>query len=228
MTKQFLDFTELEAQDEKAPIWALNNAHATHVGSPGDVVVGVPKINGSKVDSLHLPQTWLPCLLTAQISRTQLIAASEFRNAVLSGLIKPITVEYAELLNGQDGAAEERDRLEEQKRNIRTVTAARGINADLVDVQIVGDVTSNPGATVHGEGGKPPETAEQAQEEVEASLFDTFVERIREEDDVAAMNRIRSRGSLKGSQIKQLLAVCASKPKTTKLLKEALASRKAA
>ncbi len=210
---KFLEISDLEAGNDKEPIWALNNGPHSDIRSPGEIVVGIPKINGSKSDALHLPQTWLPICLTDQISRLQLLASTEFRNAVNSGLVKLISTAYAKELLEQEGAAEEKSRLAEQKQNIRSATANRAINPDLVSVS--------------GTDGKPTEevsaNTQQDEDDLDTS-FIAFLDVIREKTDIEAMNVIRNRGSLKAKQIKRLIEVCIEKPKTREFLESVLRS----
>jgi hypothetical protein len=207
---RYMTISELEAGSETAPIWALNGSAESDAGQVGDVQVGIPKINGSKIDPLFLPQTWLPQCLTDQIPRRQLLQATEFRQAVHKNLIVLITQAYADTLLAGEGAQEEKERLIEQKRHIREATAARSItqsNADIINTSEISDAA--------------PMRTERNPNEFEPSFL-LFAENLQLKSDIEALNLIRGRGKVTRREVEHLVHLLHDKPKTVKTLKARL------
>ncbi len=203
-----LSISEVEQGDLNQPIWALNGSADSSVGQKGDVVVGVPKLNGSKVDALKLPQTWLPVCLTDQIPRAQLLASSEFRTAVGRKLIRLIPEEYAKQLKEQDGAEEEQDRLDAFEREIRQATATRAIQSDNVSVISTSELE---------------DTMEEAPDPHALSAnFLMFAEHLEPKNDIDSLNAVRNRGSFKPQELRHLLKAVSDKPKTGDFVKRLL------
>ena len=88
-----ITIASLEEGDHTKAIWALNGSANSAARQAGEVHIGIPKRNGTKVDDLFLPMTWLPIRITDQIPRAQLLESSEFRNAVNNGLLTLISEE---------------------------------------------------------------------------------------------------------------------------------------
>ena len=216
MSANHLTIDDLESGDVRSVIWALNGAVQSDVGRPGDVHVGIPKINGSKIDPLFLPQTWLPQRLTDQIPRAQLLAASEFRQAVNRELIVLITPEYAKKLLARDGADEEKTRLLDLKKTIKEATAARSVTqanteivstSDLDDARHVGDEADRP-----------------AKNALDPS-FELFANNLVAKSDIEAMNIIRGRGKATRLEVKHLIHILHDKPKTLAMLNARITSK---
>lgn len=207
MSSKYQTISELEQGDPKDPIWALNGSGESELAQPGDVHVGIPKINGSKIDNLHLAQTWLPICLTDQIPRAQLLAASEFRNAVNNKLLILVTPEFAKEVLNQDGADEEVERLQEMKRHVREATAHRSIadsGAEVISTQEISD---------------PKETV--ASTELDPG-FIMFTNNLETKSDIEALNLIRGRGKFSGRELKHLLKELHDKPKVKEFIKSKL------
>jgi hypothetical protein len=207
VSSKYLTIEDLETGIPTDPIWALNGSAESDAGQVGDVHIGVPKLNGSKIDPLFVPQTWLPSRLTDQISRAQLLAASEFRQAVNRSLIVIISDEYAKKLLAGDGADEEKDRLTQQKRTVREATAARSItqsNTDIINTSELEDEASKP-------------TTRPA-DEMDPS-FEMFANNLKSKTDVEAMNLIRSRGKVTRKEVAYLVKELHDKEKTVAMLK---------
>jgi hypothetical protein len=210
--KKYLSISELEQGDARAPIWAINGSANSKVGMTGEIHVGIPKLNGTKVDALYLAQTWLPQCLTDQIPRGQLLESSEFRNAVVSGLIILVTPEYAEDLNSQEGAAEERQSLNARERQIREALGARTITSSGAEIVNTSDLTDRSTLTTE----KP----------ALSDAFMAFVSSLETRTDIEALNALRSRGSTSRREVKHLVANLRDKPKTVKFLKDKLEASK--
>ena len=206
---KYLTISALEQGEQSKPIWALNGSAESEVGQPGEVHVGIPKINGSKIDDLHLPQTWLPTNLTDQIPRNQLLASSEFRNAVNNRVITLISEDFAADILAQDGVEEERDRLMDMKRAVREATAARSIQ------QSGADVISTSELRDAAEG----ITQQQDPNEL-APGFLMFVQNLESKSDIESLNLIRARQKFTGRELDHLLSQLHDKPKTIAFIRE--------
>ena len=198
-----LSIAEVEQQPANTPIWGVNTAPDSEIGVAGEIHISIPKVNGTKSDSLHIPQTWLAIELTASIPRAQLLAASEFRSALQSQLLTLVDAKTAARINSQDGAEEERQRLIEFRRHIRTAGAARTISQGAGEVKMV----SAP--MVDDDSGEKVE--------VKAALSDSFLmfaERIANQSDIEALNAIRSRKTFTRKEILHLKKTLIDKPKS--------------
>lgn len=209
---KYLTISDLEQQEGNHPIWSLNGSSQSEIGQAGDVHVGIPKINGSgKLDSLYLPQTFLPLNITEQIPRAQLMASSEFRTAVNSRLLILITPEYAEELLQSDGVEDEKERLLQLRRQVREATAARSITqsgADIVNTAEIDDGSREEASNTDDKG---------------LSIgFEMFANNLQNQPDVQAMNAIRGRGRMSRREINHLMKLLHDKPKTIELLTRTL------
>lgn len=208
--KKYLTVSEIEQGEVNTPIWAINGSAQSEVGMAGEVHVGIPKLSGAKIDPMTLPQTWLAQCLTDQIPRAQLLASSEFRNAVNSGLVVLVTPAYAETINTQEGAAEEQEALTQRKRQIKEATAARSITQSGTEIL-------NSAEIIDG----------KTQEEKAAELSDaflTFAVSLTTKADIEIINALRSRAKMTRREVKHLITALVDKPKTVQFLKEKLAS----
>ena len=209
--KKYLSISELEAGNQLEPIWAINNSANSEVGQPGDVHCGIPKINGTKLDALYIPQSWLPVCLTDQIPRGQLLASSEFRNLVNSELVTLVTAEYASQIASQDGASEEKERLAEMKRAVRVATQARTISGSGAEI------ISTQELDKEDEAAKGPKELDQS--------FIMFANNLTLKSDIEALNLIRGRGKFSGLEIKNLVKTLHDKPKVVAFLKSKIEAR---
>lgn len=205
---KFVTISELEQGDDRQPIWALNGSADSEVGQPGEVHVGIPKLNGTKIDPLHLPQTWLPINLTDQIPRAQLLASSEFRNAVNNKLITLISPEFADQIGAQDGVQEERERLVEMRRAVREATAARSISQSGAEVISTSEISER--------------NREEASEKDEGPQFSPgfvmFANNLENKSDIECLNLIRSRGKFSRPELKHLIKTLHDKSKTVEFI----------
>jgi len=198
----------LEQGDQRLPIWALNGSADSDVGQAGEVHVGIPKINGTKIDALYLPQTFLPQCLTDQIPRPQLLASSEFRNAVNSKLLTLITPEFAAEILREDGVQEEQERLIAHRRTIREATAARSIVGSGAD--IINTAEMDERLADKPEAKSPTELSPQ---------FLMFAQALTLKSDGEARNMIRGRGRVSRAELDHLIHELHDKPQTVAMLK---------
>jgi hypothetical protein len=212
--KTELSMSELESAPATEPIWVLNTAVRSDVGQAGEIILGVPKINGSKIDPLHIPQTWLPIEITRMIPRGQLLAASEFRQSIENKLITPISKEYAQKILSEEGAKEERERLDELRKHIRAAGAAKTLGGapEVVMVDSETAVTT--------------EASAKKSAELDAA-FVMFAERLVGESDISALNSIRSRGRFSKKELLHLKKVLVNHPKSVAKIQERLSTIKA-
>ena len=178
--RKYQSISEIEQADDKAPVYVLNTAADTPVGSSGELFIGIPKLSGTRVDNLSIPQTWLPVAVTDQIPKQQLLASSEFRNAVNSGLITLITQEYADAILVQDGADEEKERLAAYKRAV-----ADALKASRLTDEAVSEMDK--------------ETAQFEQS------FLIFCDNLATKNDTEALNAIRTRAKFSKSEVQHII-----------------------
>jgi len=217
-TRTTVTISQLEQGNLTDPIWAVNNSVASKARQQGEVHIGIPKTNGTKLDDLFLPMTWLPICLTDQIPRKQLLDSSEFRDAVNSKVLQLITEEHAKLLLSQDGADEEAERLDERKRQIEEATAARTIQdsgAEIVSMQELAD-RAKGGASIES---NDRSVREEKESPVEPG-FAMFVETLITMPDAEALNKIRARNSAKRSEITYMLDRLRHKEKVVAFLRQ--------
>jgi hypothetical protein len=208
-----ISIASLEQGSDKDPIWVLNASANSAARQAGEVHIGIPKKNGTKVDDLYLPMTWLPIRITDQIPRAQLMESSEFRNAVNNGLMQLISSDKAMAILAEDGAQEERERLSERARQIRDATAARTIKdsgAEVVSVQELADANR----TQMGDEERDPNALDPS--------FIMFVNAIKDTADTEALNRIRGRGTFTRPEIAHMVKELKGKEKVVAFLKKAL------
>lgn len=195
-----LTIATVESQATNVPIWALNGS--AEVREAADLLITIPKLNGAKVDSLKLPSTWLPICITEQIPRAQLLAASEFRQAVNQGLVILINAKDAESMLDGEGAEEEKERLRETETRVRDALAARGIHADNVSIL--------SGAEIQSTRGAPTEIVANELDPSFVIFFDSLVAKT----DVETMNAIRTRGRFRRTEVQHMAAHLIEKPKS--------------
>lgn len=224
-----LSMSELEEQASSVPIFAINSSAESAVGRAGEILLGIPKINGTKVDPLRIAQTWLPVELTRQISRSQLLAASEFRQAIDSKLIILISAADAQKLEKQSGARHERERIAAAQTHVRTASAARTISDSTAEIS-------------RADGGQDEDdshreeshltVAQQAAAGVENTedgitpSFSMWADRLALDTDIGATNTMRSKGRFSKKELRYLLVNLPNHPKTIARIKKVLAGGK--
>lgn len=200
------------------PIWGINTAAESDLGVVGEILISIPGQNGGQPDRLMVPQTWLPQELTRVINRRRLLNSVEFRSAVDKNLIGLISVEEAERLLRQDGAAEEQEKLRERSRQIRKAGAARTLSdtktqisrADGVAVDEDDDDSGGRNKTVvidHNENTNMADLAAQGVEEAEPGVsvqFKMWADRLALTKDVLAKNDIKSRRKFSSAELRFL------------------------
>lgn len=95
---KFVDIDDIE----KTEIGAVYVINTTPPNKRSMVSFVVAKTSGNGSDRIVVPAITLPIDLTAQVTKRQLVASSEFRRAVALGFIQPITKEYYNELMSKD------------------------------------------------------------------------------------------------------------------------------
>lgn len=197
MSIKRLTIGEIEESASNEPVWALNST--ADVRAPGDLVIPIPKMNGAKVDTLKIPSTWLAVCLTEQIPKVQLLASSEFRQAVNNRFITLISAEDAKHLNSQFGADEERERLALQSRAVMDAARANGVHDD------------NPDVVNESESLDP--------------AFVVFMDSLAGKDDAQIYNQIRTRAKFTKPELKYMIRNLHDKPNTVTFVRDLLDKR---
>lgn len=210
------------------PIWVINSAASSRFQLTGQIVVSIPQPNGIKSDALVINQTWLPVDISQRFRRDRLLNATEFRAAVVNGLLTVISEKDAERMLRQEGAAEETQRLRDLEEHVRSAGAARTIGDSKVEITRtdgVDDEDENP-VEVFGVDDEPEvNVARAAKKGVEADengllpSFLMFANKLELENDLAALNAIRARAKFTRREIKYLAKTLKNKPKTLAQLK---------
>lgn len=203
-----VSIAELEKRGPKStePIWALNTAAESEIEQPAEVLLTIPKRNGSGNDPLHIPQTWLPQELTKFIPRAQLLTSTEFRQAVNSKLITLIPEVEAKRIMGQEGSEDETQRLDALRRHIRKAGSARSISDSTAEITRIGggrddddgDTNTVKTITIGGDD-EDDNVAKKALAGVENNFkgitpaFEMWVNKLNTGTDMAALNAIKAR-----------------------------------
>jgi len=227
MAIKYLGIEELETGAATDPIWAINTASSSEIGVSGEVHIGIPKINGSKIDPLHIPQTWLAIELTRTIPRSQLLHASEFRTAIDNQLIQCVSAKSAASINSQEGADEERSRLAEFRRHVRAAGAARTLGKGIGEIKMV---TVGNGADDDADGetqviGGGEDDEEDSPKKGLTAGFLTFAERLPSKSDIVVLNEIKSRRTFSRKEMVYLQTLLKDKPKTHAAISKQLKSK---
>ncbi|MGE8452004.1 MAG: hypothetical protein ACN6OP_15555 [Pseudomonadales bacterium] len=221
MAVRKLTLHEVELQDPRAPIWALNNATRSEVGLQGDILIGIPKLNGSKVDHLRIEHTWLPVELTGQIPRSQLLESSEFRQAITDRLIVIIDEDTAKRLQSKEGATSERKKLAMLRAHVKSGGAARTISDANVEISSGDRDHDQPEDTTSIDKGTRVGTRVEKIGGLEPA-FKLWADRLTSRSDLDILGELKMRGGLKRSQAKYLLGQLNSKPQSQAALKKAI------
>lgn len=211
---EYLSITTLEQQKRTDPIYVINTAPDSDVADTGEILLTIPKVNGTGSDNLTIAQTWLPQLVTAQIPRIQILNSSEFRGAVHSKLIALISEKDALRLLKSDGATEEQLKLNAAKKHVKDAGAARTIKSE---VRMIGgnkdedeEDTDNDGTKARTIVDGETSVAVQARAGVEdvekgvSAQFNMWVDKLNTLTDVGIVNEIKGRRKFSNRELKFL------------------------
>lgn len=224
---QEISITEVENQPSSFPIFALNSSAESTIGQPGQILLSIPKQNGTKSDPLRIPQTWLPVELTKQIPRAQLISSAEFRQAIENRLITLISPVDAKKLEQQEGANGERARVSATQSHLRVASAARSISDSGAEISRVDGNTDNNTEDLDA-GINVAQKAAAGVENTADGLtpsFQMWADRLTMQPDTEALNSMRVKGTFNRKELRYLLANLTSHPTTQKRIKATLARK---
>lgn len=234
-----LTIADLESGDRREPIFVLNTAPDSDIGQTGEILLSIPKRNGTGVDPLMIYQTWLPQEVTAQIPRMQILASTQFRGAMNSKLIAVISKKDADRLLAQDGADSEQARLLETRRHVRAAGAARTIadsgaeihRADGVkDTDDSEDSNNKRNISIGGDDDNVSKQAKAGVADVEPGIsakYQMWVQKLNNGSDVQAMNELKSRRAFSKNELSYLArSLNAGFSKTMALVRKSLAQHK--
>jgi hypothetical protein len=214
-----IPLSELDAQ-QYGPVWVLNSAMKSRVKLPGNVVVNIPDPNGKEGYALCVPMSWLPVNVAEAVPRQRLLASTQFRTAVTKGLLTVISEDDATRILRQDGADEERERLEAVDEAVAAAGAARDITKSNVEIfrtdRKAGEDDDDDGPVESyanfdpssGQGGVNMGKAAKAGVELDANglmpSFVMFVDKLKTESDMGALNAIRARSKFTRRELKYM------------------------
>jgi hypothetical protein len=220
MAIEGISLSELD-ENERGPLWVLNNAANTKRKLRGNVHISIPAVNGKGEDGLTVEHTWLPIDAAEFIPRPRLLQATQFRRAVISGLIKVISRDDAERLLMQDGAYEERERLDGLKDIVANATKQRSIKAEMTVVG--GDNDDDAGEAEAVEMFGEENLAKAAKRGIEADedglqpAFKMQADRWVEESDMSVLNAMRARGKFTPGELRYMKSILKKDVHTTTL-----------
>lgn len=210
-------------ETQRGPLWVINTAAQSKWELLGDVLVTVPNGNGRNPDKLQVKQTWLPVDVAQLIPRERLLASTEFRSAVIEGLITVIDRSDAERLLRQEGAHEERLRMTQMEQHVRKQGSARSILDSKVEITRTDGVTDDDDSPVEIFGGEDM-VSENLAHATKAGIevdddglmpsFKMFANKLAHESDINALNAIKARGKFSRRELKYLARTLEKHPKT--------------
>lgn len=231
-----ITIADLESQGLRGSVWVLNSAATSQYQLIGEIVINVPKTNGNGADPLKIPHTWLPIDAAARFPRERLLDCAEFRSAVVNGLVTIVSEETATQLLRKDGAKDELKRLQKTDQHVRQAGAARTIADSNVEISRADGVKDDDdeGDKVEMYGDDDDDNvAKQAKAGVEDNdgfkpSFLMFVDKIQTENDIGALNAIRSRAKFTRKEMRHMRDTLNRNdfPKTVKALKARIAAFK--
>lgn len=228
--KKWTTLAELE-QKSIGPVWVMNTSEKS--GDAAQILISVPKVNGTGVDVVRIPRTFIPIDLTMQVPRAQLLNAAEFRKTLQKGLINLASEPYAKaLLSTSDGKAEQRrieNALMQAQVAADNATVASGDSED-DDYFDPNNMEEENAASKAAQTKKTEEKVQRdAQPEVNLklqNLANTALEQKHSEQQIRSA--IRNYGKkMNNEEFKFLASKFKSKEKVIALLKELKAKQKA-
>jgi hypothetical protein len=237
MSIKSISISDLEAQGPRGSVWVLNSAATSQYALVGEIVINIPKTNGAGADPLKIPQTWLPVDAAARFPRERLLDAAEFRSAVVNGLVTIVDEETAAKILRKDGATDELKRLRATDQHVRQAGAARTIADSNVEISradgVKDDEDEGDKVEIYGSNDEDDNLARKAKNGVELNdghkpSFLMFVDKLKTESDIGALNAIRSRAKFTRKEMRFMRdnLTRGEFPKTIKALKSRIAEFK--
>lgn len=207
-------------ENERGPLWVLNNAANTKRKLRGNVHISIPATNGKGEDGLTVEHTWLPIDAASFIPRQRLLQATQFRRAVIEGLIKVISRDDAERLLMQEGAYEERERLDSLKDIVTNATKQRKITAEMTVVGGDNDEDDESESVEMFSDENVGKAAKRGIENDDDGLqpsFKMLADRWAEESDMSVLNAMRARGKFTPGELRYMKGILKKDVHTTTL-----------
>ena len=182
---QFVHPTVTEVIEGSGPIWIINTSEeaSSTNGIKGDVYMTV-SYHG-KNSSLRIPKTWLPLDLTKEMPRKALVESVQLLQLFRARVIKPISADYAQHLLTQEGAKEERSRIDEEESRVSAEMRNAGLAIEVTN-QETGEVRSLNMANTESAAEKPT---------VDARII-SLATKINSMEHIPALNELKGFGSL--------------------------------
>lgn len=115
-----LNFTDLDRpENQHKPIWVLNKSSGDHRGPVIFTCSG--DIGGRGLEPVRVANTWLPLNLLEQMPRARLLGSTDFRSAVINGLLSIIDDEEAQVILSRTGSRDELERLQAEKDHLANI-----------------------------------------------------------------------------------------------------------
>lgn len=228
--KKWTTLAELE-QKSIGPVWVMNTAEKT--GDAAQILISVPKVNGTGVDIVRIPRTFIPIDLTQQVPRQQLLNSAEFRKTLQKQLINLASDPYAKaILSTPDGKAEQRriDNALMQAQVAADNATVAGDDAE--DDYFNPDDMENDNATSKSMQAKKAEEKVQREAQPEVNLklqtlANTALEQKHSEQQIRSSLRNYGK-AMSSAEFKFLASKFKGKEKVISLLKELSAKQKKA
>lgn len=223
--KKYTSLVELEAAGDKGSVFALN---ATTGEMEGQILINVPKKNGTGTNIVKIPKTFNPIDLTTQVNRSQLLESSEFRKTVTNGLLKLISVEYAQLLLASPEGKEEARRLLNEAETVRVALQNAGVT-ERKEIEIEPDEDDEyvDVADVSKEVKRVKNTKSSKSKSSISLKLQALVQKVQNESmsqtQIVAALKNYNQGVFKLDELRFLAGRYKNMPKVMKFLKEVLA-----
>jgi len=242
---KFLTVSQLEEQGVKGSVWVLNTASTSAAaavsvhGFRGNVIVSIPKLNGNGGDPLIIQESWLPFDASSKFPKERLLESSEFRSAINSGLLSLVDPVQAQKILEREGAREEQQRLLASDRHVRQAGTARTISDSNVDMYVPNSQGGKDKddedlrVDVYGQDYEEVNVAKAALAGIEDNdgykpSFLMFVDKIKAENDISALNAIRTRSKFSRKELRFIRDNLKNHPKAVAAVKSFIAASKVA
>ena len=227
-----LSITQLEDAGPRGSVWVRNTGSQSVYEITGDILLSIPGNAGQQTQALKVPSTWLPIDLTTLFPKHRILESTDFRAAVKNGLLTIVDDNTATRILREDGAREEQKRIVAVARARREAGAARTIADSNVEITRADGVKDeeNPLEIYGNDDVNLAKAALQGLDTDENGLtasFVMFAEKVGTEDDVRALNAIRTRSRFSRRELKYLRDTLKKHPKTVAKIKSRLAEMRA-
>lgn len=187
MTIATISLHDIETS-EHGNVWVLNRTSGT---DKGPVNFTVPKSNGTGMDTVIVPLTFLPIDLTEQVTKKQILDSSEFRRALRLGFISLVDNDSAQAMMTISGAEEERLRLRSEMLNMEVGAQVSSTNPE----EIQPNNAAMSAVDMRERAGAVSESAAVSSENRIDNLLPTVVvlmEELADKEEVHVINSLRT------------------------------------